>query len=700
MLIEEFYSDLMNTVDTRAEIENDYRSSSFLWEVSERLAEAEEVENLTVVHFSGAGEKNRRLAVNGFDLGDQDGSVALAVLVFSDDDEHRTLSSSEARKALLHLENFLDEAARGVFQDGREESGPEYQLAEDLRMRGRNVTRYRMYLITNTEMSSRAKAFESSERNGIRIDYHIWDLQRLFQVYQSTQGREELEIDLTEWLPSGLPALRTTETSNEVSTYLTAIPAQVLADLYGRYGSRLLESNVRSYLSTAVKVNKGIRTTVLKEPERFLAYNNGITATATDLGWTDDGRAILSVRDLQIVNGGQTTATLFYVRRDTKEIPHFDDVFVQAKIVVVQPDQAVEMVPRISRYANSQNKVSEADFFSNSPFHIRLEDLSRRILAPAQPGVNYQTKWFYERTRGQYSNEQRKLTAAEAKKFVATFPRVQVITKTDAAKYEISWGKRPHTVSAGAQRNFLAFAEQVAAQWESSDARFNEEYFKHLVAKAILYKRIRAVVAKAEWYQSGYLANIVTYTMAKLASIVETQAPGRSLDFDTIWNRQEVVPTIEATSLVVAKTVFGCLTDVSRPIVNVTEWAKRESCWDGVRAAPVSVTADFFDTLTSSERIAERKSVAAATQRIDNGIQAQARVLEIGPAVWESIRQFVMARRLATPTHVGILDVASGRRGRSIPSEKQSAVLLSILEMAQDNGFDLGSYESTRPHRS
>jgi len=688
MDIEDFYKDLMNTVDTRAEVENDYRSAAFLAEVSDRLAEAEEVEQLSVLHFVGTGERKRAVAANGFDLTDQDGSVALAVSIFADFDAPQTLSTTDARKAFVSLDNYLDEAVRGVFQEGREESGPEYQLAEDLRMRGRNVTRYRMYLITNMEMSGRAKAFGSSERDGIRVDYHIWDLRRLLQVHESSQGRQELEIDLTEWLPRGLEALRTADTASDVKTYLTAIPARMLADLYGRYGSRLLEGNVRSYLSTAGKVNKGIRSTMLSEPERFLAYNNGITATATDMQWTSDGRAIKTIRDLQIVNGGQTTATLFYVRRDNKDIPHFEDVFVQAKLVVVQSDQAVEMVPRISRYANSQNKVSEADFFSNSPFHRRLEDLSRRILAPAQPGVNFQTKWFYERTRGQYANEQRKLSVADAKKFAALFPRAQVITKTDAAKYEVSWAKKPHLVSAGAQRNFLAFADQVATQWETSEANFNEVYFKHLVAKAVLYHRIRALVAKAPWYQSGYLANIVTYTMSKLAVIVETGAPGQSFDFDSIWARQAVPSAIGETSLAVAEKVFELLTDERRPIVNVTEWAKREACWDGVRKAHIDVPEAFLATLVSRDRVAQRRADAVAVQKIDSGILAQAKVLQMGAPAWESVRQFVIARRLATPTHIGILDVATGRK-RGIPSEKQSSVLLGILKTAEQNGFDL-----------
>ena len=686
MELEAFYADLMNTVDTRAEIENDYRSTAFLSEVSDRLAEAEEVEQLTVMHFFGKGERKRSVAVNGFDLTDQDNSVALAVASFTDSDEPVTMTMSDARKAFQSLDNFLDESMSGTFQVGREESGPEYQLAEDLRMRGRNVTRYRMYLLTNMEMSGRAKAFASSQRDGISVDYHIWDLRRLLQVHESGQGREELEIDLTEWVPKGLPTLRTMETATDAKTYLTAIPARVLADLYGRFGSRLLEANVRSYLSTTGRVNKGIRTTLLSDPAKFLAYNNGITATATDLEWTPDGQSITSIHDLQIVNGGQTTATLFYVRRDNKDLPHFDEVFVQAKIVVVQPDQAIEMVPRISRYANSQNKVSEADFFSNSPFHVRLEELSRRILAPAQPGVNYQTKWFYERTRGQYANEQRKLGAADAKKFAALHPRAQVITKTDAARYEVSWAKKPHVVSAGAQRNFLAFAEQVAGQWETSEVQFNEVYFKHLVAKAILYQRIRALVAKADWYHSGYLANIVTYTMAKMALLVEKKAPGKAFDFDGIWAGQCVSSAVDQAAQLISETVSELLTDKSRPIVNVTEWAKREACWDVVRGADIDLPTDFFATLVHRDQATQRRADAAAVQRIDSGIMAQTKVLEMGAPAWELVRQFVTARRLASPTHLGVLDVATGRK-RGIPSEKQSLVLLAILRTAEEHGF-------------
>ena len=255
----------------------------------------------------------------------------------------------------------------------------------------------------------------------------------------------------------------------------------------------------------------------------------------------------------------------------------------------MSPELAQALVPNISRFANSQNRVNEADFFSNSPFHIRLEELSRRILTPARPGVAYQSKWFYERTRGQYANEKAKLgNSAEEKKFAATFPRTQVITKTDAAKYVVSWARKPHLVSSGAQKNFVAFAEEVARKWESSSESFNESYFKDLVGQAILYNTIRAAVAKQPWYRSGYLANIVTYTVAKVSDVIAKAGRGK-FEFDSVWQRQEISEATRKFALKIAEQVLRVLTSDRRPVANVTEWAKRDQCWETVQAFSVAL---------------------------------------------------------------------------------------------------------------
>lgn len=686
MNLEEFHTDLQNTVHARAAVDNDYTSMAFMAEVSERFAEAGEVENFTVLQFEGSGQRKRKLSVSAYDLDDADESVSLAVLLHSSSDSIDVVSATEAKKRLAALENFLAEAVSGQFTIGREESSAAYQLAEDLHRRGRAVARYRLYLICNGRLSDRMKGVPSSELNGVPVDFHLWDLQRLHQVQESQQGREALEINLTKWVPEGLPILEISGDSSDFATYMAAVPGALVADLYAQFGSRLLEGNVRSFLSGRGKVNKGIKTTILSEPEMFMAYNNGITATATGLVRSSDGLRATSLIDLQIVNGGQTTASLFYVARENGKTSILSDVFVPMKLVVVDPGKAVELVPKISRFANSQNRVSEADFFSNSPFHIRLEELSRRQLVPAHPGVSYQTKWYYERTRGQYVNERNKLATIDANKFVATHPRNQVFTKTDAAKYAVSWDQKPHVVSAGAQKNFVAFAESVAKIWETSDDEINGQYFRDLVAKAIMYEEIRRSVAKADWYDKGYLANIVTYTMAKLAHEIGRQAPGKHFNFAALWHEQSLSDTMLTTALAVAKLVSESLTSPTRRVANVTEWAKSQACWEVVRTTPSPLPADFLSELVDSSVRLEARNDSKATQKIDNGIDVQKQVISTTKAEWESLRAFALANRVAGPTDIGILDVVTGRKS-GFPSERQSARLIATLEKARAKGF-------------
>ena len=182
------------------------------------------------------------------------------------------------------------------------------------------------------------------------------------------------------------------------------VPGQVLRSIYSDFGSRLLETNVRSFLQARGKVNRGIRDTIAMEPERFLAYNNGITLTAeaVELHNGESGKVVTKLHGLQIVNGGQTTASLLASNRGRADLAQ---VYVAAKLIEIEAgDVHDELVRNVSRYANSQNRISEADFSANDPFHVRIEELSRTTWAPALEGTQRQTKWFYERARGQYQD--------------------------------------------------------------------------------------------------------------------------------------------------------------------------------------------------------------------------------------------------------------------------------------------------------
>jgi hypothetical protein len=312
----------------------------------------------------------------------------------------------------------------------------------------------------------------------------------------------------------------------------------------------------------------------------FFAYNNGITATAeaieTDI--ESGGEKIRLIRNLQIVNGGQTTASLYTALIKSKA--DLEHVYVQMKLTLVPTEQLEQVVPKISEYANTQNKVNAADFFSNHPFHLRIEDFSRRLWAPSQEGGFKESHWYYERTRGQYANAQANLSYKQKKEFLNKNPRLQMFTKTDLAKFYFSWERQPHIVSLGAQKNFARFVSEISEQWGINERHFNELFFKETIAKAIIFKFLDKCVMKQAWY-GGYKANIITYSIAKFSDLIF--ATGKQLDLLLIWKQQQLTETSQKHLLEIAKIVNDCIKKTPEGITNVTEWCKKPLCWDNVQ---------------------------------------------------------------------------------------------------------------------
>ena len=684
--IGDYFRGFQNTVRAAAAADGTFTAQAFVDEVSSRLSLAEEIDSLAPGHFEGAGANNRKLQLDAYDFGDEEGQIVLAISDFRAGDEVETLTMTEAKRQLGFLENFLHACLDGSLLQEIEESSVAYQVAVEIANRKRSTFKIRLYLLTNAQVTGRTKVAEASELSGILVEHHVWDLERFQRVEASQLGREEIDIDLTEWEPTGVPALRSTSAGAEVETYLAVMPGELLAAIYSRYGGRVLEANVRSFLTVRGGVNKGIKGTVQQQPEMFLAYNNGIAATASVVGVEDRAGALYltSIRDLQIVNGGQTTASLFYAQRNDRA--DLSKIAVQMKLIVVAEDQAGDLVPKISRYANTQNKVSEADFFSNHPFHVRMEEISRRLLAPAAAGSHFQTKWFYERTRGQFLNEKARLSVAESRRFDNEYPRAQVVTKTDAAKYLVSWAQRPHIVSAGAQKNFIAFADQISGAWTRDEDQFGEQYFRQLVCLGIMFNALRSRVQRSVWYSTGYLANIVTYALAMLSHAVDMEGVGARLDFARIWKEQSVPESLMEEMELLAFAAFEVLTSEQRPVVNVTEWAKREKCWEEAMAAvgaPSDGLRSFIEApaLASEQRVAERRA-----QRVDSGIGAQVAVMSLGSKYWVNLRSFGREMKSLTEKDVGIIKTATGEAGR-LPSELQAKYLLELDKKFKDLGF-------------
>jgi hypothetical protein len=455
----------------------------------------------------------------------------------------------------------------------------------------------------------------------------------------------------------------------------------VIASLYDEYSERLLEQNVRTFLQFRGKVNKGIRNTIVNEPEMFFAYNNGISATADYVDVNPKTSRIEKIRNLQIVNGGQTTASLYTAMRTSKA--DLSRVFVQVKLTIVEPHLVDVVVPRISEYANTQNKINAADFYSNHPYHLRIEEMSRRIWAPSPEQGMRETHWFYERARGQYANALARLSPAKAKELKVSNPQNQLITKTDLAKYENTFAMKPHTVSLGAQKNFGAFAEDIANRWTSNEACFNELYFRNAVARAIVFRTLDKAVLSAPWY-GGYKANIVTYTIAKLVKSVTQRE--LSIDFRKIWSNQAISPTALKQLLRIAEVVNDRIQSPPAGVSNVTEWCKRVQCWNVIGSLDIGLSSSFEEELVTLSSLEEDVKSAVSTQKTDNGIHAQTYVFEKGAEHWENFRDWAMDNQILTQREESILAIACGIPNK-IPSDKQCEILIAAEKRAIEDGF-------------
>ncbi|WP_192385771.1 AIPR family protein [Mesorhizobium silamurunense] len=679
--VEEFFHDFRQEMLAGAEANSTYQLEAFMEAVSTELIETGFVEGFEHCHYRAP----RGMRVDGYWFNDE-GALDVFVADFDCRRELETLTRTDVDAAFKRAVNFFEASLQGTLEPDL--TTPEYGLVRQIADRRAMLRLVNFYLTSERVLSDRFQAFPDGEVGGIRASYHIWDMAR-FQRQRSSRGHKEpLDIDFVELFGDGIACLPANLGSDSYRSYLIVMPAPILAALYDRYSARLLEQNVRTFLQARAQVNKGIRATILNEPQMFFAYNNGITATAQEVETrvTNSGLQIARMTDLQIVNGGQTTASLFHTQRRDKA--DLSGIFVQMKLSVIDSEQSEMVVPRISEYANTQNRVNAADFFSNHPFHVRMAEFSRRIWAPAQQGAQRETKWFYERARGQYVDAQAKLTAGEQKRFRAEYPKTQMFTKTDLAKFENVFDDHPRWVNLGSQKNFARYALRIGKEWEKSSDGFNELYFKRAIARGILFRATEKLVSAQPWYNGGYRANTVAYTLSMLGEI--TKRRKMAVDYQRIWAAQGVDGVLSQAMAIIATTVNE---DIIRPpqgISNISEWCKREGCWAQLLNQADDIAGllpdEFWAGLASTEDNRHEAKTARQTQKIDNGIEAQKQVFEVPRSHWALILKEGSSRRLLSPKEMGVLKIAEQMPAR-IPTEKQSAVLIEILGKAQQEGI-------------
>jgi hypothetical protein len=682
--LQEAFEDLREDVLLEAEARGIFQQEAFFELYAEAASENGDTIDLDYAHCRReGGSKPYRIDGHGFDA--DRGTLYLAICDYREGVELESLQNDRLTSALKQATNFFENACSSTFINSLEETSPAFAAAYPIYSTRESIRRLRVTLFSNARLATKRPPQLAEEVAGLPVVYSVLDCGRYFDIQKSFRQPESIEVDLAEIAGQPIACLKASTDSADYESFLLSIPGPVLAEIYGLYGARLLEQNVRTYLQARTKVNKGILNTIREAPEMFFAYNNGLTATASSVSLQQlpDGQiGIASVNDLQIVNGGQTTASILYAK-DVAKSP-LDRVHVQMKLSVVPAEAIEKVVPKISRFANTQNRISEADFFSSHPFHLQMERYSRILSAPPQNGALTGDKWFYERARGQYRDGMAYATKAEKRKYQLEYPKEKVIEKTDLAKFELTFARKPNLVSRGAQKAFMEFAQDTAKAWKASPTQFNESWYRNACAMALLFRWTDKMIAKADWYQTdrGYKSQTVTYTLAWIAEQV-AQREKASLDWGLIWNLQSVPEELQDVIVALAPQVGASIRQAPDNVRNVGEYCKTEMCWQQISKAEFDVPSLPDSLLLDREEARQEKKEAKATAKIDSDIDFDVLLLNTITPKAELIRRTVERRGLLSPkSDSGLRKLTLGNLNLARP--ERNAIKLLVSRMAEE----------------
>lgn len=544
----------------------------------DQIANANICESPTVCHWTGT-IGNARLRITGYAQSADETCLDLFVTRYFGTEEIEALRDSEAVLTAKEGIKFLFEAASGRLGARIETSGEIYELVLFIREQWANLQQLRVFVVTDG--LTKSKRFAPKEVQGKIVAIEAMDIERLYR-HTSGKPREEVSISFDQTLGRPLPCIHVPDPDADYEYALTAIPGEIIRELYLRYGPRLLEANVRTFLGYRSKVNQGIADTLLREPEHFMAFNNGLVMVcdSAQLSKCEDGGLGFSLMSgLQIVNGGQTTSSIFFASRDRKEID-LSHVMVPAKIIILKGDDddaRERLIANISRFANSQNAVKTSDLSANRPFHVQLEKLSEEVWC-----ADGASRWFYERAAGAYQVRLlRERTDAKRREFQRMVPTRHKLSKNDIAKFHEAWRAKPTQVALAGEKNFAAFMLALDENPGIVPNPLTAEWYRAMIAKVIIFRTIEGAIKKKEAkevFRQGWV-NIATYTVAALSEAWD----GR-IDFELVWQQQGVSDGFARLLWDWAKVVNATFEKIA-PGRQFSEVAKRPDTWKAVKAA-------------------------------------------------------------------------------------------------------------------
>ena len=617
-------------------------------EVFESIGKSEGARVLSYIHPNSQGGIDWK--INGYCLKDQFKdennksyfeTLDLFITCFKNESYEYNILKDEYTKSLNQIKRFINSSLKRHI-DYIDHSHTELnELIKIIGKQGKDFDRINVYFLING-FSNHEK--EKLEINDVDVFVHTWDVARLFKINETNSVHEPIEIEFEKFTEEGkgLQCLQVPSIDEMYDCYLAIVPGEVLANLYKEFSNELLESNVRAFLGQTGKFNKGIRDTIRTKPQMFLPYNNGITATAESVETKSvDGQVVITrLNDFQIVNGGQTTASLYHTQKKYKEAD-LSKIFVQMKLTVIKDKEQKNIeVPNISRFANSQNKVSELDLSSNNPYFVQIENLSRKKYVANPENKNQSLLWFFERANGQYRETLNKQTPSQQKKFKEQNPSHLKFVKSDVAKFINLWELEPHFVSQGSQKNFIHFTKKINIL-VSKNKLPGENLFKKLIANAILFKSIDKLFGRKNVDAIGD-TNLKSFAVAYTLSYFHYLTDNR-LDLWKIYEHQKMDDALTNHFKKLLVFVYNHLVKEANNSL-ISEYAKRESSWNKLKESPYSedvqeVVATYL--ISSEEKENRENEKEIDTNNEENRLFIISEIHKFGLKFWDGFSIYI-----------------------------------------------------------
>ena len=692
ILEDDFYEQFLLEISNESIDSGSTPQEVFFNRVTDLLIEEGDIKDAIYAPFLRTG-----LQFNGYGGNPLEDNRKLTIFLseFTQSEELEGLYSKDLDALLKRGTNFISKITSREFLQ-IEESNPVFSAIQTLSVKMDLVSQIRIIILTNKLIKIRSDSIKAPMIGEIKAQIGICDYERIKQLESGIEEKPEIIIDLEE-SQNSLPVLTAHSSESSYESYLTVLPGDLIAELFDKWGNRLLEKNVRVFLQATTKINRGIRDTIQDKPSMFFAYNNGLTATADDVKLKtlpNGARTITKINNLQIVNGGQTVSSIYAASKFINKFSKADlsKVYVQMKLSKVpkESEDADSFVSDVSRFANTQNKVNLSDFSSNHSFHVQIENLSKKISAPPAPNSLRSSHWFYERSRGQYkSAKSRNKTQAQKKIFDKEFPSKQKIDKVQLALYQNLWDCKILEVMRGKNNaSYLSFFDGIEEEWSNKSYQFNERYFKELVAKAIIYKTLDRETKKERF--TDFKSTVVAFTIGLLALHFK-DSKSKRFNFMKVWSEQSLTQDFIDELLGVAKNINYLI--MNPPVGmnrDVREYARKPECWQNIQKANIQWSSKLENYLISASEYnklekAEREKTAK-TEEYDlvNKIKNAPNIL------WKEIEVWLGAQTTIriSGSDSDLLRDAQGMNEIFSPSIGQAKRLFNIYNLVKEFGFE------------